>query len=158
MVRSMGLKFEEPEKLVQVQKLLGQVLFLPPNVAGWPDGTAWIDSSTLSLRMMLPAVLLLGEEARMAAKTDLMDMDDDMKAPKKLRKVQATADWASLEKVLTKVKDEDLTDLLAWRIFQVPPNQINLDFLQQRVDKSSRRRHIQTLLVQAMTLPEYQLI
>ena len=158
MVRSMGLKFAEPEKLVQVQKLLGQVLFLPPNVAGWPDGTAWIDSSTLSLRMMLPAVLLLGEEARMAAKSDLMDMDEDMKAPRKLRKVQATADWNGLEKVLAKVKDEDLTDLLAWRIFQVPPNQINLDFLHQRVDKSSRRRHLQTLLVQAMTLPEYQLI
>ncbi len=26
---------------------MGQVLFYPPNVAGWPGGTSWINSSTL---------------------------------------------------------------------------------------------------------------
>ena len=30
---------------------MGQVLFYPPNVAGWPGGTAWINSSTLLARV-----------------------------------------------------------------------------------------------------------
>jgi uncharacterized protein (DUF1800 family) len=30
---------------------MGQVLFYPPNVAGWPAGTSWINSSTLLTRL-----------------------------------------------------------------------------------------------------------
>ena len=30
---------------------MGQVLFYPPNVAGWPGGTAWLNSSTLLSRI-----------------------------------------------------------------------------------------------------------
>jgi uncharacterized protein (DUF1800 family) len=30
---------------------MGQVLFYPPNVAGWPGGTSWINSSTLLNRI-----------------------------------------------------------------------------------------------------------
>ena len=30
---------------------MGQVLFYPPNVAGWPGGTSWINSSTLLTRI-----------------------------------------------------------------------------------------------------------
>ena len=30
---------------------MGQILFYPPNVAGWPGGTSWINSSTLLARI-----------------------------------------------------------------------------------------------------------
>jgi uncharacterized protein (DUF1800 family) len=30
---------------------MGQTLFYPPNVAGWPGGSAWINSSTLLYRI-----------------------------------------------------------------------------------------------------------
>jgi len=30
---------------------MGQVLFYPPNVAGWPAGTSWINSATLLTRL-----------------------------------------------------------------------------------------------------------
>lgn len=157
MMRTLGLGFEEPEALVKIQKLLGQVLFIPPNVAGWPEGNAWIDSSTLSIRMMMPTVILMGTEANLSSKADLMDMDVDPKAVKKLQRVKATVDWASIEKALKKVKDDDLVEFLAWRLYQVPPNQINLGILEKGIDRSSRQRLLQTLLVQTMTLPEYQL-
>ena len=32
---------------------MGQVLFYPPNVAGWPAGSSWINSSTLLTRINL---------------------------------------------------------------------------------------------------------
>ena len=30
---------------------MGQLLFYPPNVAGWPGGTSWINGSTLLARI-----------------------------------------------------------------------------------------------------------
>jgi len=36
---------------VAASAAMGQVLFYPPNVAGWPAGTAWINSSTLLTRL-----------------------------------------------------------------------------------------------------------
>lgn len=30
---------------------MGQILFYPPNVAGWPGGASWINSSTLLNRV-----------------------------------------------------------------------------------------------------------
>jgi uncharacterized protein (DUF1800 family) len=35
----------------QAMAPMGQVLFYPPNVAGWPGGTSWINSSTLLSRI-----------------------------------------------------------------------------------------------------------
>ena len=41
------MKFGNEEVQLLYQRLLGQVLFYPPNVAGWPGGRNWIDSSSL---------------------------------------------------------------------------------------------------------------
>lgn len=41
------------EELVHSSKLLGQDLFDPPNVKGWPGGKKWIDTQTLLVRTSL---------------------------------------------------------------------------------------------------------
>ncbi|MFG0274309.1 MAG: DUF1800 family protein [Phycisphaerales bacterium] len=46
--------------LVEAMGLMGQRLLLPPNVAGWPGGRAWINASTLLTRQNLPVFLLTG--------------------------------------------------------------------------------------------------
>ena len=51
-------KFKKPKQLLNVQRLLGQVLLNPPNVAGWKGGRNWIDSNTIVLRLKLPSLLL----------------------------------------------------------------------------------------------------
>ena len=51
-----GGKFDNPQSLVFLQRALGQVLFYPPNVSGWPAGKAWIDSTSLTFRIGLPMV------------------------------------------------------------------------------------------------------
>lgn len=43
---------------------LGQNLFAPPNVKGWPGGEAWINSTTLLARKQLLERLFRGEDAR----------------------------------------------------------------------------------------------
>ena len=55
-MRILPMKIADRENLIVYQKLLGQMLLYPPNVAGWPSGTAWIDSSTLLLRMQIPQI------------------------------------------------------------------------------------------------------
>ena len=36
---------------------MGQALFMPPNVAGWPGGATWINSSALLQRINMAAAL-----------------------------------------------------------------------------------------------------
>ena len=55
--RVLPIEFKQEEVQLLYQRLLGQILFYPPNVAGWPGGKNWIDSSSLMLRLRLPRVL-----------------------------------------------------------------------------------------------------
>ena len=50
--------YNKPQILIQLQSSLGQYLFNPPNVAGWPGGKSWIDSSSLMLRLKIPSLVL----------------------------------------------------------------------------------------------------
>jgi len=49
-VRVLGVKSDGAELVGQTNRL-GQSLFNPPNVAGWPGGAAWINSATLIHRL-----------------------------------------------------------------------------------------------------------
>ena len=53
--------------LTRALKQMGQDLFFPPNVKGWPGNRAWINSNTLLARYNLPAYLLYGQRAGQAA-------------------------------------------------------------------------------------------
>ncbi|AIU25771.2 hypothetical protein LV28_03755 [Pandoraea pnomenusa] len=49
-VREFDIGYDDPQMLARQMGVLGQALFRPPNVKGWPGGDAWIDSSTLLAR------------------------------------------------------------------------------------------------------------
>ncbi len=46
-----GVFAGSPDFAVDATNRMGQVLFFPPNVAGWPSGASWISSSTLLTRI-----------------------------------------------------------------------------------------------------------
>jgi len=48
---------------------MGQVLFYPPNVAGWPGGSSWINSSTLLNRINFANAAAQRSQASMTAQT-----------------------------------------------------------------------------------------
>ncbi|NND32721.1 MAG: DUF1800 family protein, partial [Saprospiraceae bacterium] len=56
--RLFGMKFHDVWAPTFLQRALGQVMFDPPNVAGWPGGRAWINNSTLMLRLNLAEYLI----------------------------------------------------------------------------------------------------
>lgn len=49
-LRVFGVPLEDGRRLARAGRRLGQDLFDPPNVKGWPGGEAWIDSATLLAR------------------------------------------------------------------------------------------------------------
>jgi uncharacterized protein (DUF1800 family) len=48
--RALGLQIDDAEILARAGRRLGQDLFDPPNVKGWPGGESWITTHTLLLR------------------------------------------------------------------------------------------------------------
>jgi uncharacterized protein (DUF1800 family) len=71
--RQFYVDYKNPDVLLQFQRTLGQVLFNPPNVAGWPGGKGWIDSSSLMYRIKIPSTILNDGVIDFAGKTDPED-------------------------------------------------------------------------------------
>jgi len=59
---SYGMEPPDAAALAGLLRQLGQDLFAPPNVRGWPGGEAWINSSTLLTRKQMAERLLRRED------------------------------------------------------------------------------------------------
>lgn len=140
------ISIENPKTLIIYQKLLGQMLLNPPNVAGWPSGKAWIDSSTLMLRLKTPQIWSGIISLDYAPKDDddqNMGMMQKM-LPKNLQG-NFKIDWESVSKNL---KNENLEDILLQSKKSIPENVIN-EF--EIADEFKSR------VIALMSTPEYQL-
>ncbi len=68
--RLLPMEMENDQAQLLFQKTLGQILFYPPNVAGWPGGKNWIDSSSLMLRLRIPQILTANDVMDIQPKSD----------------------------------------------------------------------------------------
>jgi hypothetical protein len=50
----------KPEYLVAKTEVMGQQLFAPPNVKGWPGGQSWLNTSTVLARVNFGQALVMG--------------------------------------------------------------------------------------------------
>jgi len=64
LLRSLGAPAARPGVLVGSMDRMGQTPLLPPNVAGWPQGRGWINTTTMLARQNLPALALTGAGRR----------------------------------------------------------------------------------------------
>jgi len=162
--RMLPMKLENQEALTFLQRALGQMLFYPPNVAGWPGGKTWIDSSSLMLRMRLPQLINDVDEMNVKTKDD----DDQMmgrKSPENGEKpkgfakrsiIKANIDWKEYLGHFDKVQKEQLIGSLASNLLQTK-SRVNSDLIKQYADAGSRESFIKTATLQLMSTPEYQL-
>lgn len=149
--RQFYITYQRPEVLLEFQRALGQVLFNPPNVAGWPGGKNWIDSSSLMYRLKIPSMVLDGGLIDFAGKTD--PEDEAYLATMRNRqaavstKVQAQPNW---DKFLQSIpKNLSKTDIAQ---FMLEPT-LNAA-LQNAAAQST---DIKTLAIELVSTPEYQL-
>lgn len=155
--RTLPLSLEDPEGQLLLQKALGQMLFYPPNVAGWPGGRDWIDSSALMLRLRLPHLLAAG------GALDLNTKDDDdlqmgqMRQSRLQKRLMAEINWQPLADHFLSVPEKDILSRLARFLWQTPAANPPEKVLRQHTDQSSREQFIKTAIIQLMATPEYQL-
>ncbi len=140
--RQLDLKWLNTSALLKTQRLLGQVLMLPPNVAGWKGGKSWIDSSSLTLRMGLPHYLLEKNALKEKPKED----EEIFEAAKKERggknKIVAV-DWLKIEKYYqpTYLQKQLESTLLSYKSKQ----------------NNYYKPTLKATIISIMGLPEYQL-
>jgi len=63
-MRQFDVGYSDPLPLTLLLRTLGQDLFSPPNVKGWPGGEAWINSTTLLARKQFLERLFRVDESR----------------------------------------------------------------------------------------------
>lgn len=102
-IRELGVPPRDLSTLNSATDLMGQSLFMPPNVKGWECGQTWINTSTLFVRQNLAVYLITGK------RPDAFDWDESL----------ANWDTSALEAAITartggdSAKDPDaLLDLI----------------------------------------------
>jgi uncharacterized protein (DUF1800 family) len=56
-LRPSRLPAEVQRQLIRAMTAMGQTIYAPPSVGGWPGGAAWLTSSSAETRLQLGAVL-----------------------------------------------------------------------------------------------------
>ena len=153
--RILPMEPQKEESQLLVQRLLGQVLFYPPNVAGWPGGKNWIDSSSLMFRLKLPKLLASNDIAQVSLKDD-DDINMGRESKQQKNAFQAEINWSNFTDQFKKVNRGDLKKSLTKMILQ--KDGMHLDkILSQFADESDRESYIQSITLQLFSTPDYQL-
>ena len=145
-MRTLPMQLEKPENLIVYQKLLGQMLLYPPNVAGWPSGNSWIDSSTLMLRLQIPQIWSGLRPLELEAKTDddvEMGLKNNQMRNKGFKNPNIIIDWNLVESTF---KNKNISDYL------LQTKSSNEKIIEQFSDSSLKLK-----IINVMSTPEFQL-
>ena len=168
--RMLPMKLENEEVLQLLQRLLGQMLFYPPSVAGWAGGKTWIDSSTLMLRMRIPQMMNDKDEInvkpkddddqQMGRKYDEVANEDEkriqMKSARQGKPVNVEIDWSKYLEYYKSVSKDSLGETMQQLLLQVK-SEVSTDLIKSYADNGSRETFIKSATIQIMSTPEYQL-
>jgi hypothetical protein len=152
MIRSLQVEFKEELAPIMVGKTLGQVLFNPPNVAGWPGGKNWIDNATLMFRLNLGGYLFGASEINMRERADL----EAANRKKSAGKLAATLNLQPLGELVTTNDPEQAFETLSAYFLQLP-SALSYSSLQPFIAKNNKEDFLKTLTVRLLSLPEYQM-
>lgn len=175
--RQLALDVTPTPSLAQVTAAMGQELFNPPNVKGWPGDRAWISAGTLAVRYHLPEALFDGKEpagfepiatdrffalpADEKARRDLIARiqaaDRQRKADRKKDGFKVTFDPVKAAGGKVPEKAEDLVDLLLARLLTVPPRAGTRATLVETVARVAPAERVALACRLILTTPEYQL-
>lgn len=147
MRKLVSVNFEKPKELLFIQKMLGQVLLFPPNVAGWKGGKSWIDANTVMLRLKLPSLLLNNGMISLDAKGAFEDSFSKFNTKKGLAKrLHVTADWGDFDN--QDYSKKEIND----RLLRSSLNNGVRNYIEEYSHASNKN-----YAIHLMSLPEYQL-
>ena len=152
MIRTFDVELKNPMALLFIEKALGQILFNPPNVAGWAGGKSWIDNSTLMLRLNMGNVLFQNSELNLKVKEEF----ESQKRNKRKRNIQASVNFSPFYKLFKKENERKLIEKVSGYLLQTT-SPIKQDLFNGFVKKDTQENLIKSLSLRIMSLPEYQL-
>ncbi|MEQ8303897.1 MAG: DUF1800 domain-containing protein [Cyclobacteriaceae bacterium] len=139
--RQVHVRIENDQSFIFLQRMMGQTLFDPPNVAGWPDGKDWVDSASLMFRMNLPQLIFRSALIQYPLAASFDD-NDQFKLKGQLKQLQTSIDLKLLE---SSFPNGDLAEIQKFLLQGFPENQDKMDG--SLIDK----------IVHITSKPEYQL-
>ncbi len=147
---------------ITAQQQLGQTLFLPPNVAGWDWGQAWINTNTLLTRYNLAGFLTKGaESAGNAMNGEKMKVPGMAKAPKNPGRGWQGPDYETIAPRPLRDQPDKLVDSLIFRFFQGPiPDKARGSFIEYAAAKKGAvftNKETAELCHLMLSTPYYQL-
>jgi len=162
--------FQKPEVLIQFEKLLGQELFNPPNVAGWKGGTTWIDSSSLMMRLRLPEIFFYDKEFISQPKVSGADLDSDFASAQgsqernnenylkqASQRVNATLNWDPYIRLFDNIPREKLFDQIVALHINIDKPGVHKDLVESKINTADRDLYIKGVTTFIMSTPQYQL-
>ncbi len=142
--------------LIDLQKALGQVLFFPPNVAGWKGGNTWIDSTSLLLRLSIPFYVIRGEGLLIKSKPHAEENPDDIPTEESERG-KIDSDWTALGNAFKNMPPDTQMEKMLDYFIQCDTSRIDRNNL--KINWGNTDKDNLTLSMAAiMSLPEFQLI
>ncbi|MEO5984224.1 MAG: DUF1800 domain-containing protein [Ferruginibacter sp.] len=162
--RFLPLELDNENAQLLFQKVLGQVLFYPPNVAGWAGGKSWIDSSTLMVRLQIPKVFTANESIIIRPKNDDdVNMGEVMEEEVRIRKNKMYTDkagtalinWGMVNKIFETTNRETLTQKIQETLLQTK-SRVPESVFTKYLNGESRENFIKSVVINLMSTPEYQ--
>ncbi|MET3978197.1 uncharacterized protein (DUF1800 family) [Mucilaginibacter sp. UYP25] len=149
--RQFYIDYKNPDVIMQFERALGQVLFYPPNVAGWPGGKSWIDSSSLMFRLKIPSTVLNDGVIDFKGKADPEDeafLAMNVNKRKAVNtQVQTQPNW---DKFLTGIP-ANISKATVAGVILAPALNANLMAI------VNRATNIRSMVIELVSTPEYQL-
>ena len=147
---------------ITAQQQLGQVLFLPPNVAGWDWGQAWINTNTLLTRYNLAGFLTKGADGPDAAMNAQRGKIPKMApTPKRAGRGWQGPDYEKIAPRPLRDNPAKLVDSLIFRFFQGPlPDKARGSFIEYATAKKGvifTNKETAELCHLMLSTPYYQL-
>jgi uncharacterized protein (DUF1800 family) len=138
-LRALQISVPDPAPFVRTLHVLGQDLFAPPNVKGWPGNDAWINASTLLERQQFLTRLARAEESGTAAPQQAQRMAN--KEPPNVRASASSADDESIRQrspfVMEKTEALRQRTLAALRDIRLEPQSWNQSLAYSGLDMRS---------------------
>ena len=140
--------FNKQPQVSYLQKMMGQILLYPVNVAGWKGDRYWIDSNSLMFRLKLPSVLLNNANISLIPKGEFEDDFNDFYNQKSQKFKVSEQARAYFETHYSKITNDELKSILVLpKLDQDTEEMLNI----------YQHQNAYQYCIQLMSIPEYQL-
>ena len=151
--REIDLRFEDYKQQASYQKVLGQVLFFPPNVAGWKGGRNWIDSSSLLYRLNLAKVIAGQSNFELQPKPEFEEQENFQ-----IQKIKLDADLKPVVNYFLKTDANKMEDSISDSYIQTPEIISDFSLAANTMLATTDFQKTLNTLVAVLSSPEFQLI